>query len=178
MIVTTKEGVDLAQTRQAIETALLENHNDERDFSVLAGAAIAEPSDSFYRTIVLITALVATITLVVGGIGIMNIMLVGVSERTREIGVRKALGATNGHILGQFILEALIMSVTGGIVGLLAAYGLAYFIASQLSFQPAVTWQITAIGLGMALGTGMLFGLYPAIKAARKDPIESLRQYQ
>lgn len=178
MIVTTKEGVDLAQTRQAIETALLENHNDERDFSVLAGATIAEPSDSFYRTIVLITALVATITLVVGGIGIMNIMLVGVSERTREIGVRKALGATNGHILGQFILEALIMSVTGGIVGLLAAYGLAYFIASQLSFQPAVTWQITAIGLGMALGTGMLFGLYPAIKAARKDPIESLRQYQ
>lgn len=178
LIVTTTPGSDLEATRQSIESSLLKNHNDEHDFSVLAGQSIAEPSDSFFRTIVIITALVATITLVVGGIGIMNIMLVSVSERTREIGIRKALGATNRHILGQFLLETLIMCMGGGIIGLAIAYSLAFFIASQLSFQPAVTWQITSAGLGMALGIGILFGLYPAIKAARKDPIESLRQYQ
>lgn len=178
LIVTIKPGSNLASIRSAIDGSLLKNHNEERDFSVLAGQAIAEPSDSFFRTIVIITAIVATITLVVGGIGIMNIMLVGVSERTREIGVRKALGATNRHILGQFLLEALIMCFTGGIIGLAIAYGLAYFLATQLSFQPAVTWQVTAVGLGMALVIGIAFGLYPAIKAARKDPIDSLRQYQ
>lgn len=178
LITTTTPGHDREAVNQAVHTALLKNHNDERDFTVLAGQAIAEPSDTLFRTIIVLTTLVATVTLVVGGIGIMNIMLVGVSERTREIGIRKALGATNRHILGQFILEALIMCVSGGLIGLGVAYGLAFFIASQLSFQPATTWQITAIGLGMALGTGVLFGLYPAIKAARKDPIESLRQYQ
>ena len=178
LIVTTDEGVDIAKTKQDIEAVMLANHNNERDFSVLAGQAIAEPSDQFFRTIIVITALVAGITLVVGGIGIMNIMLVGVSERTREIGVRKALGATNRHILSQFILEALIMCVTGGFIGLAIGYGLAYVFASQLSFQPAFTWWITLSGLAMAFTTGIVFGLYPAIKAARKDPIESLRQYQ
>jgi ABC-type antimicrobial peptide transport system permease subunit len=107
----------------------------------------------------------------------MNIMLVGVSERTREIGIRKALGATNGHIFGQFLIEALIMCIVGGLIGLGLAYGLAFFIASQLFFQPAITWIISIIGLGMALVTGVIFGLYPAMKAARKDPIDSLRQY-
>jgi ABC-type antimicrobial peptide transport system permease subunit len=107
----------------------------------------------------------------------MNIMLVGVSERTREIGIRKALGATNGQILSQFLIEALVMCCVGGIVGLAAGYGLAFLIAMQLSFQPILTWQIVVTGLGMAFMTGILFGLYPAVKAARKDPIDSLRQY-
>lgn len=178
MIVTTKPGHDIEAVRQTIDSALSTNHGGERDFTVLAGQAIAEPSDALFRTVIVLTSLVATITLVVGGIGIMNIMLVGVSERTREIGIRKALGATNRHILGQFLLEALIMCTSGGIIGLAAAYGLAFFIAAPLSFQPAITWQITVIGFGMALGTGILFGLYPAVKAARKDPIESLKQYQ
>lgn len=178
VIVTTKPDSNVETIRQVIEESLDLNHGGERDFTALAGQAIAEPSDALFRTIVVLTSLVATITLVVGGIGIMNIMLVGVSERTREIGIRKALGATNRHILGQFLLEALIMCVTGGIIGLAVAYGLAFFLAIPLSFQPAVTWQITAIGFGMALGTGILFGLYPAIKAARKDPIDSLKQYQ
>ena len=130
-----------------------------------------------FKAAVAMTAIVAAVTLVVGGIGIMNIMLVGVSERTREIGIRKALGATDGHILGQFLIEALIMCTTGGVIGMALGYGLAYLIAMQLAFQPAVTWQIAALGFGMALTTGILFGLYPAVKAARKNPIESLRQY-
>ncbi|HMR72928.1 MAG TPA: ABC transporter permease [Candidatus Saccharibacteria bacterium] len=178
VIVTTQPKSSPETVQRSIDAVLGTNHSGERDYTVLAGQAIAEPSDALFRTIILLTSLVATITLVVGGIGIMNIMLVGVSERTREIGIRKALGATNRHILGQFLLEALIMCVTGGVIGLAVAYGLAFFLAIPLSFQPAVTWQITAIGFGMALGTGILFGLYPAVKAARKDPIDSLKQYQ
>ncbi len=178
LLVTVKDPTKIDATRQAIDKTLLENHKGEHDFSVLVGQAIADHNDTFFRTIVIITALVATITLVVGGIGIMNIMLVGVSERTREIGLRKALGATNSHILSQFLIEALIMCVVGGIFGLGIAYGLAFLVATQLAFQPSVTWEITGAGLAMAFGTGIIFGMYPALKAARKDPIESLRQYQ
>jgi len=177
LLVTVKNPAELASVKQGIEKSVLANHKNERDFTVLAGQNVAEHGNASFRAIVVMTALVATVTLIVGGIGIMNIMLVGVSERTREIGIRKALGATNSHILSQFVIEALIMCTTGALVGLAVGYGLAFLIAMQLSFQPAVTWQIAATGLGMALATGILFGLYPAIKAARKDPIESLRQY-
>lgn len=177
LLITVEDVEKLNETRQAVDKVVLENHKKERDFTVYAGQDIASHGSSSFNTIVAMTAIVAGITLVVGGIGIMNIMLVGVSERTREIGIRKALGATNSHVLGQFLIEALIMCVVGGIAGLATAYTLAFAIATQLSFQPAITWQITAIGFGMALFTGIVFGLYPAVKAARKDPIESLRQY-
>lgn len=177
LLITTKPGATLNTVHDTVESIVLQNHKNEHDFSVLAGKNIAEHGSTSFQAIVLITALVATVTLIVGGIGIMNIMLVGVSERTREIGIRKALGATNTHVLGQFLIEALVMCVVGGFVGLTLGYGLAYLIALQLAFQPALSWQIAAIGLGMAFATGIIFGLYPAIKAARKDPIESLRQY-
>lgn len=178
IIMTTKDIGRIQQAQEDLRQAFLDNHQGERDFQVLAGEEIALSTNSFFREVVIVTAIVAAVTLVVGGIGIMNIMLVGVSERTREIGIRKALGATNRHIFGQFLLEALLMCIVGGLVGLLVAYGLAFAIATQLSFQPAVTWQVTLAGVGMALFIGVLFGLYPAVKAARKDPIESLRQYQ
>lgn len=178
IIATTKDPLPMATTRDELDTLLLANHQDERDFTVLAGQQIAEHNDAFFQIVVFVTALVATITLVVGGIGIMNIMLVGVSERTREIGIRKALGATDGHIMSQFLIEALMMCIVGGLIGLTLGYGLAFAIAFTINFQTAITWEITGAGLGMAFATGVLFGLYPAIKAARKDPIDSLRQYQ
>lgn len=176
-IITVKDPSTLSSIRQQVDQTILNNHKGERDFAIYTGQHIADHNNSAFQAIVFMTAMVATITLIVGGIGIMNIMLVGVSERTREIGIRKALGATNSHILGQFLIEALIMCVVGGIVGLAIGYGSAFTIALQLGFQPAFTWQITLIGLGMAFITGIIFGLYPAVKAARKDPIESLRQY-
>lgn len=178
IIATAKDASHITTMQASLDASLFTNHNKERDFTVLAGEKIADYNDGVFRSIVLVTALVATITLVVGGIGIMNIMLVGVSERTREIGIRKALGATNNHIMSQFLFEALIMCIVGGFLGLLLGYGLAFVIATSFNFQPALTWQIAAAGLGMAFATGILFGLYPALKAARKDPIESLRQYQ
>ena len=108
----------------------------------------------------------------------MNIMLVGVSERTREIGIRKALGASNSHITWQFLIESLVMSIAGGVLGYGLGYLLAFAVArSFLTFDPLFSWGIAGATLGTALFVGLLFGLYPAIRAARKDPIEALRQY-
>ena len=120
---------------------------------------------------------IAAISLFVGGIGIMNIMLVGVAERTREIGIRKAVGASNGTIMSQFIIESLIMSLLGGLLGYLLGIVIAFGVSIFLYFTPAVTWQTAASALVMAVAVGVLFGTYPALKAARKNTIESLRQY-
>ena len=167
-----------AKTAAAIDALLIANHEGERDFSVIEGKDAASSANAFYNIIVLITAAVAVVSLVVGGIGIMNIMLVNVTERTREIGIRKALGASNRHVMGQFLIESLTMTVVGGIIGLVSAYLIAFFVATVFSFQPALTWEIIAIAMGLAVSVGVIFGLYPAIKASRKDPIEALRQYE
>lgn len=168
----------LDETAKRIDSALLKNHAGEQDYSVLAGREIADFSNNFFASLVIVTAIVSTITLIVSGIGVMNIMLVGVTERTREIGIRKALGATDGHIMGQFLIEALVICVVGGTIGILVAYLGAFAIASQLYFQPSVNPGIIGIGFGLALAVGVVFGIYPAMKAANKDPIDALRQYQ
>lgn len=172
-----KDRRDLPQVIQAINTRLGKNHSGEKDFSVLSGQDIAQPTSSFFLTLTAIMTIIAAISLVVGGIGIMNIMLVGVAERTREIGLRKAVGASNGNIVWQFLVEALIISLLGGAIGYLGGYMIAFMISTFLTFSPAITFGIAFAALGTSLVVGMLFGLYPAIRAARKDPIESLRQY-
>src|SRR5690606_29176569 len=107
----------------------------------------------------------------------MNIMLVSVVERTREIGIRKALGATSGDIVGQFLIEALVISIGGGIAGYLLGYLLAFVISTFLTFDPVLNWQTAVVALGVSIIIGGLFGLYPAIRAARRDPISALRLY-
>jgi putative ABC transport system permease protein len=104
-------------------------------------------------------------------------MLVGVAERTREIGLRKSVGASNSNIVWQFLVESLIISLMGGIFGYIGGYALAFVISTFLTFMPAFTWEIAAGAFGTSLGVGVLFGIYPALRAARKDPIESLRHY-
>lgn len=161
-----------------INDTLKSNHQGEKDFMVLSGDTLSRPANELFTTVVTTLTTVAAISLIVGGIGIMNIMLVGVSERTREIGIRKALGASSAHITWQFLIESLAMSVTGGILGYIFGYLLAFGVArTLLTFDPVFTWQIVGIALGVSLAIGLLFGLYPAIRAARKDPIEALRQY-
>jgi len=161
-----------------ITAALLRNHYGQADFSTFSGEAIAQPTNQLFTTITGVTAAIAAISLIVGGIGVMNIMLVSVAERTREIGIRKAVGATNTDIVMQFLIESLGLAIGGGIAGYVIGYALAFAISTFLTFDPVFTWEIAGIAAGVSLIVGVLFGLYPAIRAARKDPINALRQYE
>lgn len=167
----------LSQVQKEIENGILKNHNGEQDFEVLTGKNISHPSDKFIELSTVILAIVASVSLVVGGIGIMNIMLVNVSERTREIGIRKALGANNRHILFQFLTESMIISLSGGFFGYLIGYAFSFGVSMFLPFSPIISWQIAVLVCGVSMIVGVIFGLYPAFRAARKDPIVSLRQY-
>jgi putative ABC transport system permease protein len=120
-------------------------------------------------------AIVAGISLVVGGIGIMNIMLVAVTERTREIGVRKALGASDGDVLGQFVLEALALSLVGSLIGITGAIGIVLLIGAAAGIGAQISWSAVAIALAFASLIGIGFGFYPARRAAMLQPIEALR---
>jgi len=161
-----------------INKALLKNHFGEADFSVLSGPEIAQPTSRIFTAIAGVSVAIAAISLIVGGVGIMNIMLVSVAERTREIGIRKALGASNGDIVAQFLIESVALSVGGGVTGYLVGYALAFVISTFLTFDPLLTWEIAATALGVSFIIGTLFGIYPAMRAARKDPIAALRQYE
>lgn len=160
-----------------VNKTLLRTHFEQADFTVLSGDQIAQPTGRIFMAIAGASVAIAAISLFVGGVGIMNIMLVNVVERTREIGIRKALGATKGDIIWQFLIESLALSVGGGIAGYAIGYVLAFVISTFLTFDPILNWQIAATAFGISIVIGTLFGLYPAIRAARKDPISALRQY-
>ncbi|PFA82638.1 ABC transporter permease [Bacillus cereus] len=118
---------------------------------------------------------IASISLIVGGIGVMNIMLVSVTERTREIGIRKALGATRSKILLQFLIEAIMLTLFGGLIGIGLGYGGAYIVAKFAHWPPLVTWKVVFGGVLFSMTLGIIFGITPANKAAKLDPIEALR---
>jgi ABC-type antimicrobial peptide transport system permease subunit len=160
-----------------LNKTLLKNHLGEADFSVLSGDEIAQPTNRLFFAIAGTTTAIAAISLLVGGIGIMNIMLVSVAERTREIGIRKAVGASNSDIVAQFLIESLALSIGGGISGYILGYLASFAISTLLPFTPIFTWEIAATAIVVSIIIGTLFGIYPAIRAARKDPINALRQY-
>jgi putative ABC transport system permease protein len=168
---------NLPSVMEAVDARLTKNHLGEKDFSILTGDEISRPTSRFFFGLTTVMTAIAGISLLVGGIGIMNIMLVGVAERTREIGLRKAVGASNGNIVWQFLVESLIISLLGGMLGYVGGYILAFIISTFLTFDPAFTWEVAAAAFGISIGVGVLFGIYPALRAARKDPIESLRHY-
>lgn len=175
--VRSKDSANLANIMKKVDARLVKNHLNEKDFMILTGEEISRPTSRFFTSLISIMTIIASISLLVGGIGIMNIMLVGVAERTREIGLRKSVGASNGNIVWQFLVESLIISLLGGLLGYICGYALAFLISTFLTFTPALTWQIAAAAFGTSLGVGILFGIYPALRAARKDPIQSLRHY-
>ncbi len=164
-------------TRTDVSKALTKNHQGEQDFTIVSGRDVSKPTNELFIALTGVMSAIAGISLFVGGIGIMNIMLVGVAERTREIGIRKAVGASNTTIMIQFLVESLMISLLGGITGYFSGYILAFIVSTFLYFAPAFSWETLGTAIAMAVGVGVLFGIYPAIKAARKDTIESLRQY-
>ena len=165
-----------ATAQTEVETILDGRHHvssTDRDYSVFSASSILSAASSSSSTFTVLLAAVAAISLLVGGIGVMNIMLVTVTERTREIGIRKAIGAGKLDIVGQFLLEAVVLSVFGGLVGV--AVGL---IGSQFKIvgvQPVVAPYSVVLAFGVAVITGLFFGLYPANRAASLRPIDALR---
>jgi len=158
-------------------TILVDAHN-ETDFTIMSGKEVARPTNQLFIVVASVMAAIAAISLLVGGIGIMNIMLVSVAERTREIGIRKAVGASNSHIVVQFLIESLLIALMGGIFGYTGGMVLAFIVSLAVDFNISLDWRIAVIAVGVSLIVGVIFGLYPAFRAARKNPIESLRQYR
>jgi putative ABC transport system permease protein len=165
----------LGVTISAIQEKLLDARGGERDFSVLESRESLESGNGVIRLLSMWILAVAVISLLMGGVGIMNIMLLVVTERMHEIGVRKAVGAGSRQILGQFILEATVLSVVGGLIGIALSTGAIGLLRVYTDFQPVISWTAIGIAFSVSVAIGVIFGSIPAIKAARKDPIEALR---
>ncbi len=163
---------------ERLQERLQEAHSRQRDFSVLTAEDTLALADSMLALLTKLVGVIAGIALLVGGIGIMNITLASVSERTQEIGIRKSVGATNRQILGQFMAEAVVLSFLGAVSGIMLALVVNYCLRLFSSFEPALNWPVMAGSVVVALIVGSVFGIAPALKAARKDPIQALRRYQ
>ena len=172
-----QDAVPQAQTE--IEALLRQRHRippaGDADFMIRSQQEIAQTADETSKTLSLLLASAASISLLVGGIGIMNIMLVSVTERTREIGIRMAIGAKGKDILTQFLVEALTLSVAGGGIGILLGVGASRFLAWKAGWSIALPPESILLAFGFSAAIGVFFGFYPARKASRLDPIEALR---
>ncbi|MBQ2695791.1 MAG: ABC transporter permease [Clostridia bacterium] len=170
---TDKERLDAAIGE--IKTALYKVYQDEDYYTVISLSAIVDTLDELTGTLTMILVGIAGISLLVGGIGIMNIMLVSVTERTREIGVRKSLGATPWNILSQFLVEAATTSGCGGILGIVLGIGGAFLLCSMMDLPTVITLGSVFVAFSVSAIIGIAFGYFPAKKAARLNPIDALR---
>lgn len=184
-IVEADSELNILRTVNDVTATLRTSHNlegsEKDDFFVQTQADIAERLSTVTNILTILLTSVAAISLLVGGIGIMNIMLVSVTERTREIGLRKAIGATNQNILTQFLLEAVLLTVAGGAIGIMLGLSLSFLTSLILGQYLSVDWNFQIpldaiiLGLGLSAFVGIIFGTYPARKASLKSPIEALR---
>ena len=168
-----------ALAQQQIETLLRERHRirpgDDNDFNVRNLADVAQLAEESGRVMTLLLGSIAAVSLIVGGIGIMNIMLVSVTERTREIGIRMAIGATESDVQRQFLIEAVVLSLLGGILGIIMGLTTSNIISKVLRWPTSISPIAIVVAVFFSIGVGIFFGFYPARKAARLDPIEALR---
>jgi len=175
------ENSDVEDVTQQLTTLLRSAHalasDEDDDFNIQTAEQLMETFDTVINMVTIVIGGIVSISLLVGGIGIMNIMLVSVTERTREIGICKAIGAKRHHILLQFLIEALLLSLLGGLIGLAIGYGLGTLIANTIPGFPNASiplWSVV-LALGFSGFVGVLFGILPAAKAANLDPIDALR---
>ena len=164
-----------AEVEQVLRTRHKIKEGDYDDFTISNMAAIMDTMMATANSITLLLGCIAAISLLVGGIGIMNIMLVSVTERTREIGIRKALGATYNNILLQFLIEAMVIGVVGGFLGVVIGVIASYGISSFAGWNTVISWWAIVVAVVFSVGIGLFFGIYPARKAALLDPIDALR---
>ena len=178
ILVSATSPEDLTAAQQEVSAIMRESHkitDGEDDFTVRNQTEIANAAQGTTKIMTWLLASIASVSLIVGGIGIMNIMLVSVTERTREIGIRMAIGARGSDVLTQFLVESIVMSVLGGAVGLAVGVGGAQLLAHFTGWSTAVPVQAVALAIGFSAAVGVFFGYYPARKAAALDPIQALR---
>ena len=173
------DGVPVEQGMVDLERILRREHNirpgGDNDFQIRNPQDILATRQEATKTFTILLASIAAVSLLVGGIGIMNIMLVSVTERTKEIGVRKALGATRGNILLQFLIEALVLCLTGGILGILFGSGMAVVLAKFMQWNTLISMPAIIVAFAFSAFVGLFFGIWPARRAASLDPIVALR---
>ena len=169
----------LQRAQDSVELLMRHRHNlrpdQESDFTIFSNESATETINQISAVVTAASFGICLLSLIVGGIGILNIMLVSVTERTQEIGIRKALGARARRILAQFATEAVVLSLVGGMVGVGVGYGVAFIGRWALGFPTEVPAWAVVVALAMASGVGLAFGIYPAARAARLDPVEAMR---
>jgi putative ABC transport system permease protein len=168
-------SVDILSTAEVVRGILNSTHGGARDFSVVAPAELLAEQKRTQRIFEGVMVAIASISLLVGGIGIMNIMLAGILERTREIGVRRAVGARRVDIVRQFLIEATLISIVGGLMGIAFGFGMSRVIALLAGWSTIVTLSSILLAFLVSVSVGLIFGTYPAVKAARLDPAEAIR---
>lgn len=165
----------IREAANIVDGILNRRHNGVRDYELMIPEELLRQSQKTQRIFNIVMSAIAGISLLVGGIGIMNIMLANVTQRTREIGIRRAIGATQNDILGQFLIECLTISLLGGIMGIFVGVALGRLITFYAKWETIISMGAVILSFGVAGGTGVIFGIYPATKAAKLDPIEALR---
>ena len=168
-------SVNSIETAEVVRTILTATHKDAGDFTVVVPAGLLEERRRTQFIFEVVMICIAGISLLVGGIGIMNIMLATVLERTREIGIRRAIGARQADIIRQFLIEAVLISIVGGLIGIAAGFSGSRIIALIAGWSTVVTAMSILVAFGVSVFIGLLFGIYPAVQAAKLDPIEAIR---
>jgi putative ABC transport system permease protein len=175
IVLQVRPDASVERTSSMISRVMANLHGDQADYALVVPQQLLEQSQKTRRIFNVVMGGIAGISLLVGGIGIMNIMLASVLERTREIGTRRAVGATRRDIKSQFVTEAVLISLVGGILGIVLGFSIAWGVELFSDMSTVVTWTSIVLAFGFSVLVGLVFGTYPAVNAARLDPIEALR---